>query len=91
MLVSNASQDTLHKNYTTFTSHKNIRWEEVVFGELQVVIIAKLSEDSPGGLMATSLDEQSVEKEETPQCEGVVVNPIRYISSNYRLQLLEGL
>ena len=43
------------------TAH--VRWVQKVFAELQVVVVAKGSQDGPGRLEAAALDEQDVEED----------------------------
>lgn len=40
------------------------RGEKVVLIKLQIIVVSKPPQDSPGGFMASSLDEEHVEKQE---------------------------
>lgn len=68
-----------------------LRGKEVIFGKLEVVVVAKLPQHSPGGLMAATLNEETVEEEEATQSEGVGMDTIRHIPSHHCLQLLQCL
>lgn len=46
--------------------HKlNSLWVQVIISQLQVVVVAKLSEDRPGGFVSAPLDKQGVQEQET--------------------------
>lgn len=46
----------------------DLLWVEVVVGELQGVVIAKVPEDGPGGLVSAPLDEQRVQEQKPWRC-----------------------
>lgn len=43
----------------------SIHWIEVVVSQLKRVIVAEFTQDSPGGLMTSPLDKESVQEQET--------------------------
>ncbi len=43
----------------------DVRWVEVVIGQLQRVIVAEFTQDGPGGFMTSPLDKESVQEQET--------------------------
>lgn len=76
---------------TVKTCPSFLRGKEVVLRQLEVVIVAKLSQHSPGGFMASTLNEEAMEEEEAPQSKGVSMNTIRDIPPHYSLQFLQCL
>jgi len=61
------AHDRPHKQADTPTiPEQNVsRRVQVVFGQLQSVVVAELSQHRPRGLVPASLDEQGVQKKET--------------------------
>lgn len=52
----------MHSHALTCT---DVRWVEVVIGQLQRVIVAEFTQDGPGGFMTSPLDKESVQEQET--------------------------
>lgn len=43
-----------------------LRGKEIVLGKLEIVVVAKLSQHGPGGLVASALNEETMKEEEAP-------------------------
>lgn len=54
--------------------------KQVLLRELQVIVVTKPPQDSPGGLVSATLDEESVQEQET--CGGRPVTEVEQVEGN---------
>lgn len=54
--------------------------KQVLLRELQVIVVTKPPQDSPGGLVAATLDEESVEEQEP--CVGRPVMEVKQVEGD---------